>query len=173
LLAFRVRRYAALATKPVHRLQIRPIVHSQSATPTIPPSYIRVRAQCGEGQTDTQTAVTNIHFASATPPVKCNKCELRVCATLIGRPFVKRFALCYRTVVLSVCPVCNIGVLSPNGWIDQEENWRAGRPWPWPHCVRRGPSSPPPQSSTSPSFRSMSTVAKRSPISATAEHLFY
>ena len=25
---------------------------------------------------------------------------------LVGRPFVKLFALCYRTVVLSVCPVC-------------------------------------------------------------------
>jgi len=52
-------------------------------TPTIPPSYILVRAvvrECGEGQTDThrhthththrererRTAVTNIHFISAT-----------------------------------------------------------------------------------------------------------
>ena len=25
---------------------------------------------------------------------------------VFGRPFVKRFALCYRSVVLSVCPVC-------------------------------------------------------------------
>jgi len=42
-------------------------------TPTIPPSYIRVRAlvcECGERQT--QTCVTNIHFASATPHAKCN-----------------------------------------------------------------------------------------------------
>jgi len=29
----------------------------------------------------------------------------------LGRPFVKRFALCYRTVVLSVCPVSS---LAPN-----------------------------------------------------------
>jgi len=43
------------------------------------PSYIRVRAvvwECGEGQsdrhTDTQTAVANIYFASATPHVKYN-----------------------------------------------------------------------------------------------------
>jgi len=40
-----------------------------------------------------------------------------------GRPFVKRFALCHRTAVLSVsvyvCPVCNVGVLWPNGWVDQ------------------------------------------------------
>jgi len=46
-------------------------------TPAIPPSYIRVRAvawECGDGQTDrqtdTQTAVANIHFASATPHAK-------------------------------------------------------------------------------------------------------
>jgi len=48
-----------------------------------PPSYIRVRAvvrECGEGQTNTQTAVTNIHFASATPHTKCNSlcCGLQV-----------------------------------------------------------------------------------------------
>ena len=39
------------------------------------PSYIWVRAvmwECGERQTDTQTAVTNIHFVSATPHPKCN-----------------------------------------------------------------------------------------------------
>jgi len=65
-------------TKPVHRLQIRPIMHNQRAPTTIPPTYIRVRAvvwECGEGQTnrqtDTQTALTNIHFASATPHAKC------------------------------------------------------------------------------------------------------
>jgi len=55
-------------------------------TPTIPPSYIRVRAvvwECGEGQTPThkhtQTCVTNIHFASTTTHAKCNnwKCTKR------------------------------------------------------------------------------------------------
>jgi len=47
-------------------------------------------------------------------------------ALVFGLSFVKRFALCYRTVVLSVCPVlsvCNVGVLWPNGWMDQDENW--------------------------------------------------
>jgi len=57
-----------------------------------------------------------------------------------GRPFVKRFALCYRTV--GVCPVYNAGVLWPNGWMDQDETRRAGRFWPRPHCVRWRPSSP-------------------------------
>jgi len=44
------------------------------APPTIPPTYIRLCAvvwECGEGQTDTQTAVTTIHFASAKPHAKC------------------------------------------------------------------------------------------------------
>jgi len=54
---------------------------------------------------------------------------------------------------LSVCLfVCNIGVLWPNGWMDQDETLRAGRPWPWPHCVRWGPSSPSPKRGQSPQF---------------------
>ena len=32
----------------------------------------------------------------------------------------KLFALCYRTVVLFVC---NVSVLWPNGWMDQNEAW--------------------------------------------------
>ena len=36
--------YAVTATKPVHLLQIRPIVHNYRAPPTIPPSYNRDRA---------------------------------------------------------------------------------------------------------------------------------
>ena len=60
------------------------------------------------------------------------------------------FALCYRTVVLSVClsvclsdslSVCEVGVLWPNGYMDQDETWRGGRPRP--HCVRWRPSPPP------------------------------
>ena len=33
----------------------------------------------------------------------------------------------------------------PNGWTDQDETWHAGRPRPWPHCVRWGPSFPSPK----------------------------
>ena len=44
-----------------------------------------------------------------------------------------------------MCPVCDVGVLWPNGWMDQGETWHAGRARPWPHCVRRGPSSPSPK----------------------------
>jgi len=42
---------------------------------------------------------------------------------VFGRPFVKRFALCFMTVV---CPVCDVGVLWPNDWMDQDETWHGG-----------------------------------------------
>jgi len=72
---------------------------------------------------------------------------------VFGRPFIKRFALCYRTVVLSVlsvCPGCNVGVLWPNDWTDEDETWHGGKFWPGPNCVRWGPSSP--QRGTAPQF---------------------
>jgi len=50
---------------------------------------------------------------------------------VLGRRLVKRFALCYRTVVRSVClscHVCNVVVLWPNGWMDQDKTWHARRP---------------------------------------------
>jgi len=50
-----------------------------------------------------------------------------------------------RCPVCFVCPVCDVGVLWPNGWADQDETWHTGRPRPWPHYVRWGPSSPSPK----------------------------
>jgi len=54
-------------------------------------------------------------------------------------------ALCYRTVVMSVlsCPVCDVGVLWPNGWTDQDETWLGMEVGLGPgHTVRWGSSSP-------------------------------
>ena len=34
-------------------------------------------------------------------------------------------------------PVCDVGVLWPNGWMDQDETWHGGRSRHRPHCVRR------------------------------------
>jgi len=49
-------------------------------------------------------------------------------------------------VCLSVSlSVCSVRALWPNDWTDQDETRRAGRPRAWPHCVRWGPSSPPPK----------------------------
>ena len=51
---------------------------------------------------------------------------------VFGRPFVKQFALCYPTVVMSVClSVCNVGVLWPIGWMDEDETWHGGSPQPF------------------------------------------
>ena len=54
-----------------------------------------------------------------------------------------------RCPVLSFClsrlSVCDVDALWPNGWTDQDGTWRVGRPRPWPHCVRRGRSSPSPK----------------------------
>jgi len=60
-----------------------------------------------------------VHFVPAKY-FKCSldyaKCSFRQAAnSIFGRPFVKRFALCYRTVVLPVCPVCDVCALWPNG----------------------------------------------------------
>jgi len=54
--------------------------------------------------------------------------------------------------VLSACmSVCNVGVLWPNDWTDQDETWHAGRPRPRSHCVTWVPSSPS-QRDTAPQF---------------------
>jgi len=74
-----------IATKPV-QLQICPISAQLEGTPTIPPSYIRARALCGNAARDRQThkhymtLVANKHFASATPHanvIKSYSCEIK------------------------------------------------------------------------------------------------
>jgi len=57
--------------------------------------------------------------------------------------FVKRFALCSMTVVLSIClSVCNVGALWPNAWMDQVESWHGGRHRSR-HIVLQGDPFPP------------------------------
>ena len=101
-----------------------------------------------------------VHGLQHSVNAKCQRVLVLALCLVFGRPFVKRFALCYRTVVLSVCPLCNVGVLRSNGWIDQHETWHAGRPRPWPQCVRWGPSSPSPKGAQPPNFRPISVAAK-------------
>jgi len=52
-----------------------------------------------------------------------------------------------RPMLSDRCPVClsicNIGVLWPNGWIDQDATWYRDRPRPRRHCIRWGSSSSP------------------------------
>ena len=62
---------------------------------------------------------------------------------------------------LSVLSVCDVRALWPNGSTDQDETWHAGRFRPWPHCVRWGPSSPPPKGAQPPpNFRPIYVAAK-------------
>jgi len=85
-------------------------------------------------QTNSRRFLTSNPLGPSSPSSPCS---------FIGRPFVKRFALCYQTVVsLSCLSVCDVRALWPNGWTDQDETWHAGRPRSWPHCIRWGPSSP-------------------------------
>ena len=64
-------------------------------------------------------------------------------AFIFGRPTVCKIV---RPMLSYRCPVClsvcDVGVLWPNGWMDQDETWRGDRPRPQPDCVRWGPSSP-------------------------------
>ena len=69
--------------------------------------------------------------------------------SIFGRPFVKWFALCYRTVVcpdcLSACPVCNVGVYCGQtvGWIKMKLGMQVGlSPG---HIVLDGDPALPPQ----------------------------
>ena len=66
---------------------------------------------------------------------------------------------------LSCLSVCNVVVLWPNGWMNQDATWYEGKSRPRRHCVRWGLSPL--------TFRPMSIMAKRSPILATAELLFF
>jgi len=91
-------------------------------------------------------------------------------AAIYGRPFV--VAICpVGLSVLFVCPVCIVSILWPNGWMDQDATWYGARPRPKPHCVRWGPSSPTERDTSAPTFRPISIVAERSPISTAAELL--
>jgi len=69
-----------------------------------------------------------------------------------GGPSQQLLSSCWATVCKTVrstlsdrrpvyLSVCNVGVLWPNSWMDQDETWDEGRPRPQPHYVW-GPSSP-------------------------------
>ena len=90
--------------------------------------------------------------------------RLRRTLAFFGRPFVKtvRPMLSVRCLsVLSCLSVCDVCALWPNSWTDQDETWRAGRPLPWPHCVRWESSCPSPKGAQPPpNFRPISVAAK-------------
>jgi len=78
-----------------------------------------------------QVIATSFYFSKLSLP---NTYMVHFILILFGRPFVKLFALCYQTVVCLSClsvmyilSVWNVGVLWPNGWMDQDETWHVGR----------------------------------------------
>ena len=74
------------------------------------------------------------------------------------------WCICYATRLLSVClsvlSVCDVGALWPNGCMDQDETWHAGRPHLWPDCIRWRLRSHSPKGAQPPNFRPISVVAK-------------
>jgi len=98
--------------------------------PAVWPQYTNVTDRTG-GQTVRQTDRIKRQDRKRSDSIARN---------VFGRPFVKRFALCYRP--LSDLYVCDVGVLWLNGWMDQDATWYEGRPLPRPHCVRWGRSYP-------------------------------
>jgi len=55
--------------------------------------------------------------------------------------FGRLLELMVRPMLQDHSPVCNVGVLWPNGWKHQSATWYGARPWPRRPCVRWGSSS--------------------------------
>ena len=77
-------------------------------------------------------------------------------SAVFGRPFVKRFALCYRTVALPVC-LSVLSCLSVTLVYCGQTVGKLNLTWRWPrprpHCVEDGgPSPPSPQKGAQPQF---------------------
>jgi len=91
----------------------------------------------------------------------------------MGDRYTKRFALCYETILMSVLSVLSVTLVycgQAVGWIRMPLGMEVGL---GPSdIVLDGDTAPPTERGTAaPTFRAMSIVAKRSPISSTAELL--
>jgi len=133
-----------------YRSQVSNRTHSSRVAETESPLYITQRWRSamelwGMCSHRLPTTYLSVHFRAA----QSLTATLRGCFSkfnvlfrvIFGRPFVKQFARCYRTVVLSVLSalsVCDVGVLWPNGWTDQDETW----PPSWPHSWRISTAPP-------------------------------
>ena len=91
-----------------------------------------------------------------------SKDDLAISLVFFEWPFVKRFALSYRTVVCLSCLLCDVGVLWPNGWMDEDETWHGGRPnLALATLCKMGTQLHLRQRGTTPNFRPIYVVAKR------------
>jgi len=87
------------------------------------PSFGVNSLECDKGVSFEKTTVLTL---------LCRHQCLVTSSVVLERPFVKPFAQFYRTVVclfrlfVLPCPVCDVGVLWPNGWTDQDATWCGG-----------------------------------------------
>ena len=84
----------------------------------------------------TETSKTNVNYSKLKTRILSDD-ESSFWATVCKTVFPMLSVRC-----LSCLSVCHVRALRPNGWTDQDETWHAwyaGRPRPWPHCVRWGP----------------------------------
>jgi len=109
---------------------------------------VRQTNRRSDGQTDRQTAELRL-------PRRANIASSR---GKNGSPYAIR-PLSVMSC-LSCLSACNVGVLWPNSSMDQDATWHAGRPRPFTHCVRWGPSSHYPKGTQPPNFRPISVLAK-------------
>jgi len=65
-------------------------------------------------------------FIRSTYRVHCKNLLFKCISMLFGRPFVKRFALCYRTVVCPFLPVTLVYCGQTVGWIKMKRDMPVG-----------------------------------------------
>jgi len=109
--------------------------------------------------------------SALTGPYLLRVAVLCISCNIFGRPYAKRFGLCYWAVV---CPVCLSVMLvycgQTVGWIKMPLGMEVGLDSR--DIVLDGdPATPKIGAQQVPTFRLMSIVAKRSPTSATSEQL--
>jgi len=85
---------------------------------------------------------------SVCPSHTCDTARLdKKWGMVFGRPFIKRFALCYRTVVMSVCPVLSVTLVycgQTVGWIKLKLGVEVGL-GPGDIVLDEDPAPPPPK----------------------------
>ena len=108
-------------------------------------------------------------YDNIAPNAKCQWVLVLAVCLVFGWPFVKRFTLCYRSTV------CDIGVLWPNGWMNQHETWHGGRPRPMPQGVM-GTQLPPErgtaEATSQMASQSVQLFLQRSRLLQTSWHMY-
>jgi len=100
------------------------------------------RTSTWDGRTDTRHCIYRATTASRGKKMHVLQITRRFWATVCKtvRPMLsERCPVCLSICLFVTLVYCGQTV---DGWMDQDETCHAGRPRPWPHCVRWGSSSP-------------------------------